>query len=79
MQRYLLCIECAKLQYDVVSILEKLVEIESMQLAAFRADDISKFERLDMELEAAIDEKERRIGALKQHRNEYHQRTVSGR
>jgi hypothetical protein len=71
--------ECAKLQYDVVSILEKLVEIEGMQLAAFRANDISKFASLDLEVKAAIHEKERRISALRQHCCEHHPQKVSGR
>jgi len=72
MQDHSLCIECAKLQYDVVSILEKLIEIETVQLEAFRADDTAKFVRLDRELELAVGEKERRIGALRQHRIDHH-------
>jgi hypothetical protein len=72
MQNHRLCIECAKLQYDVVSILEKLIEIETVQLEAFRADDTDRFARLDRELELAVGEKERRVGALRQHRFDYH-------
>jgi hypothetical protein len=72
MQDDRLCVECAKLQYDVVSILEKLIEVEVMQLEAFRRDDTTAFARLDKVLELAADEKERRVGALRQHRTEYH-------
>ena len=73
MQYHDLCVECAKLHYDVVTVLEKLIEIETVQLVAFRADDTKKFAQLDQELELAVGEKERRIGALRQHRIELHQ------
>jgi hypothetical protein len=72
MQDYRLCVECAKLQYDIVCVFEKLIGIATVQLEAFRADDGAKFARLDTELRVTIAEKERRIGALRHHRSENH-------
>jgi hypothetical protein len=77
MQDSFLCSDCAKLQYDVMTALEKIAETVIAQLEAFRVDDWAGFAQLDGELEFAIGEKERRIVVLKQHRSEHRERAAS--
>lgn len=68
------CAECARLQYDVMTALERLEELIAAQLEAFRASDQARFMRLDRELELSIGSKERAIGALRQHSKEHEPR-----
>jgi hypothetical protein len=65
------CAECAHLQYDVITALERLEELIAAQLEAFRSNDQAQFMRLDKELELSIGAKERAIGALRQHGKEH--------
>jgi hypothetical protein len=61
-------IELAK---DVESALEKLVRITRAAVDAFRKRDHSETERLDRELELALGEKERAVGASREHEKEH--------
>jgi hypothetical protein len=65
------CDEYTRLQMDVNTILEKLRQITQDQLQAFRSKDEGTFMRLDKELELTLGEKERSIGALRQHVQEH--------
>jgi cell division septum initiation protein DivIVA len=65
------CAEYARLQTEVGEVLERLTNLTQAQLNAFRANDQATLMRLDKELENAIGEKERRIGAMRQHAREH--------
>jgi hypothetical protein len=65
------CPEYVKLESEVESVLQKLTEITSAQLAAFQENDPVRVFRLDKELELTIGEKERALGALRQHVKEH--------
>lgn len=62
-----MCKEHQELQAAVIEILQKVVAIATEQLRAFREDDRTRFKALDEALELAVGEKERRIGAVRQH------------
>ena len=61
------CAELERLQKEVEAILDKLRELTTLQLEVFRAHNQPEFIRLDKELELTVGEKERSIGALRQH------------
>lgn len=61
------CPVYARLETEIVTILEKVKETTASQLAAFHAHDNERLMRLDKELERSIGEKERTLGALRQH------------
>ena len=61
------CPEYAQLQAAVLEILEKIAAIATAQLRAFQDDNPTSFGALDKALETAVGEKERRIGAMRQH------------
>lgn len=61
------CAEHEQLQSRVVEILEKITAIAGAQLRAFKENDKTAFAALDKAIEEGIGEKERRIGALRQH------------
>ena len=65
------CPEHTKLQEELGNILEKLAELTAAQLKAFQADDHQAFMRFDREVEKTIGIKERRVGALRQHRADH--------
>jgi|GraSoiStandDraft_16_1057320.scaffolds.fasta_scaffold35794_5 hypothetical protein len=65
------CPEYIRLQAEVETVLEKLTQLTSVQLNAFRSRDQAEFMRLDKELETTVGLKERTIGALKQHSKEH--------
>ena len=65
------CPEYAALEDNVTEALQKLVELIDAQLAAFRAREHGTFMRLDKELEMAVGQKERVIGALRQHAKDH--------
>lgn len=65
------CPEYIRLEGEVSAVLQKLTEITSAQLTAFQENDPGKVMRLDKELELAIGEKERSLGALRQHVKEH--------
>jgi hypothetical protein len=61
------CEEYARLQSEVSSILQRITELMSARLEAFQKDDRARFMTLDKELETAMGEKERAIGAAREH------------
>lgn len=65
------CAEYAGLQSEVSSILQRVSELTTEQLDAFQSNDQARFVTLDHELETAIGEKERTIGAMRQHVREH--------
>jgi hypothetical protein len=65
------CAEYARLQAEVGEAFESLVKLTQAQLDAFRANDQATVMRMDKELENTIGEKERRIGAMRQHAREH--------
>lgn len=65
------CPECQRLEAEVIVALQSLRELTSAQLDAFKIFDLNQFMRLDMELENAVGDKERKIGALHQHQREH--------
>lgn len=65
------CAEYERLQAEVASVLERLSELTRTQLKAFENNDMATFRRLDRELENIVGEKERTIGALRQHVSEH--------
>ena len=65
------CPQHHNLDNEVQTVLQKLVELTGAQLKAFREQNDREFMRLDKELENAMGEKERAIGALQQHMEEH--------
>ncbi len=53
------CPEYVRLQAEVEAVLEKLTQLTSFQLNAFRASDQAEFMRADKELELTVGIKER--------------------
>jgi len=66
-----MCAEYLLLEGEVQKILEKLTGLTTKQLDAFRAGDHTWFAQLDKKLELTVGEKERAIGALRQHAREH--------
>ena len=60
-----------QLQADVQHCLQKLNEVTTRQLEAFRARDFEGFTHYDLVLEQTFGEKERAVGALRQHTREH--------
>jgi hypothetical protein len=65
------CPKNVELTNAVNSILAKIVELTTAQLTAFQNGQHAEMMRLDKQLENAIGEKERSIGALSEHRKEH--------
>ena len=65
------CPEYEKLSSRVDEMLKNLVETTTLQLEIFRSKKPGEFMRVDKELEILVGEKERRIGALRQHVEEH--------
>lgn len=65
------CPEFAALEAKAHAILKKLQMISTQQLEAFDRYDDEKFANFDRELENTVGEKERAIGALRQHAAEH--------
>lgn len=65
------CPEYDRLQKEVEEHLQKITDLTTAQLHAFQENEQSKFMRLDKKLENAMGEKERRIGAARQHAKEH--------
>jgi len=65
------CPEYKQLESEVSKIPERLAELTAQQLSAFRVRNHSLFMRLDKELELTVGEKERTVGALRQHVKEH--------
>lgn len=65
------CEECARLESEVTAALQRLTEITTAQLDAFRAKDNAAVVRLDKELEHAVGVKERALGAQREHARDH--------
>jgi hypothetical protein len=65
------CNRCVELSRVVDEALDKLVRLTTDQLTAFREQDHNRFMELDKQLELTVGQKERSIGALREHRREH--------
>lgn len=65
------CPEYDRLHAEVEDILGNLAQINTTLLELFRSKNISGVHRLDKELELTVGEKERTLGALRQHIKEH--------
>ena len=65
------CAEYDRLRMQLEAVLEKLRELTTLQLEVFRARNQPEFIRLDKELELTVGEKERSVGALRQHASDH--------
>jgi hypothetical protein len=65
------CEKYDELAKKVEDVLQRLVEITQSQRHAFDAQDHSRFMQLDRELELTVGEKERVIGAFREHQKEH--------
>ena len=65
------CSEYDRLHNEVESVLGNLAQVSTLLLELFRAKDLAGVRRLDKELELTVGEKERSIGALRQHVKEH--------
>lgn len=61
------CPEYVRLRSEVENVLGNLAQVVTLQLELFRAEDMTDWARLDKQLELTVGEKERCIGALRQH------------
>jgi hypothetical protein len=65
------CQEYSRLEAEVEEGLKKLVDNATLQLELFRSHDFSHVMHVDKQLENLVGEKERAIGALRQHVKEH--------
>ena len=65
------CPEYDRLHGEVESILANLAQVTTLLLELFRSKDLEGVRRLDKQLELTVGEKERSIGALRQHVKEH--------
>jgi hypothetical protein len=65
------CPEYDHLHAQVENVLGNLAQASTLLLDLFRSNDLSAVHRLDQELELTLGEKERCIGALRQHVKEH--------
>jgi len=65
------CPEYDRLHAQVESVLGNLAQVSTLLLELFRSKDLAGVHRLDKELELTVGEKERTIGALRQHVKEH--------
>lgn len=65
------CAEYDRLTSGVENVLGNLAQLTTLILDLFRAGDFSACRKLDKELELTVGEKERSIGALRQHMKEH--------
>ena len=65
------CPEYRRLASYVENVLGNLAQLTTLHLELFRAGDFSACKRIDKELELTVGEKERAIGALRQHMLEH--------
>jgi hypothetical protein len=66
------CPEYDRLRSDVENVLGNLAQVTTLLLELFRAGESDKYKHLDKELELTVGEKERAVGALRQHVKEHH-------
>ncbi len=65
------CPEYIRLEVAVSNVLIRLANVATIQAETFRSGNESEFVRLDKEIELIVGEKERAIGALRQHSKEH--------
>lgn len=65
------CPEYDRLSTEVEDVLGNLAQVSALLLELFRSRDLDGVNRLDKELELTVGEKERRLGALRQHIKEH--------
>ena|SRR5579871_6738617 len=65
------CAEYDRLSTEVENVLGNLAQLTTLLLELFRSSDWNGVRRLDKELEFTVGEKERSIGALRQHVREH--------
>jgi hypothetical protein len=65
------CAEYDRLVSYVENVLGNLAQLATLHLEAFRAGDFAAARQIDMDLERTVGEKERSIGALRQHMIEH--------
>jgi hypothetical protein len=65
------CEKYNELAGKVAAVLQRLVDLTEAQLGAFNEREYSKFSKLDKELEQTVGEKERVIGAFREHQKEH--------
>ena len=65
------CAEQTRLRSELESVLGNLAQVTTLLLELFRSGDSEKYTRLDKELELTVGEKERAVGALRQHIKEH--------
>lgn len=65
------CPEYDRLHAQVENVLGNLAQVTTTLLDLFRSKDLNGVQRLDKELELTVGEKERTLGALRQHVKEH--------
>jgi hypothetical protein len=65
------CAEHDRLRSEVENGLGNLAQVTTLLLELFRSGDSEKYLHLDKELELTVGEKERAVGALRQHIKEH--------
>ena len=65
------CPEYIRLRSEVENVLGNLAQVTTLLLELFRKDESQKYKHLDKELELTVGEKERAVGALRQHIKEH--------
>jgi hypothetical protein len=65
------CQEYEHLRAHVENVLGNLAQVATLLVELFRSNDLQGVDRLDKELELTLGEKERSIGALRQHLKEH--------
>ena len=61
------CVDCDKLKRELLAALDKIAKLTTAQAESIRAGEESMFERLEDAVQIAVTEKQRAIGALRQH------------
>ena len=65
------CPEYERLRAEVENTLGNLAQVTTLLLDLFRSGDMTGVQKLDKELELTVGQKERCIGALRQHISEH--------
>lgn len=65
------CAEYDRLRSEVENVLGNLAQVTMLLLERFRSDDGQNYEHIDKELELTVGQKERAVGALRQHVKEH--------
>jgi hypothetical protein len=65
------CPEYIRLRSEVENVLGNLAQVTTLLLELFRNDESERYKHLDKELELTVGEKERAVGALRQHVKEH--------